>query len=102
MIEIKETCYKGTIILLGNEKRDIINRMIELLKGDDFIEIQVPIIQHQELFKDKVGEENNNLMYTLTDRGNRELCLAPEYTAVIQQLSKTTFKQQKDVKVFYV
>lgn len=102
MKTIKETCYKGTRILLGNEKRDFINKMINVLKENDFIEIQIPIIQYQELFEGKVGEENNNMMYNFTDRGNRNLCLAPEYTAVIQQLVKTTFKNEKDVKVFYV
>lgn len=101
-MEIKETCYKGTRILLGNEKRDLINKMIDSLKKEGFQEIQIPIIQHQEIFANKVGEENNNLMYNFTDRGNRNLCLAPEYTAVIQQLAKTTFKNQKDVKLFYV
>lgn len=101
-MEIKETCYKGTRILLGNEKRNLINKMIDFLKKEGFQEIQIPIIQHQEIFANKVGEENNNLMYNFTDRGNRNLCLAPEYTAVIQQLAKTTFKNQKDVKLFYV
>lgn len=102
MKEIKETCYKGTRILLGNEKRNLIDQMIYLLKKSDFQEIQIPIIQHQEIFINKVGEENNNLMFNFTDKGNRKLCLAPEYTAVIQQLAKTTFKQQKDIKLFYV
>lgn len=101
---IKETCYKGTRILLGNEKRDIINNMISLLKdtNDSFKEIQIPILQYQEMFKNKVGEENNNLMFNFIDRGNREVCLAPEYTAIIQQLSKTTFKKDKDIMLFYV
>ncbi len=76
--------------------------MINTLKESGYQEIQIPIIQHQELFKGKVGEENNNMMYNFSDRGGRELCLAPEYTAVIQQLAKTTFKNEKDVKVFYV
>jgi hypothetical protein len=31
MLEIKETCYKGTRILLGNEKRLLINNMTEYL-----------------------------------------------------------------------
>ena len=94
MKEIKETCYKGTRILLGNEKRDLINSMIDVLKKEGFVEIQIPIIQHQELFKGKVGEENNNLMYNFKDRGDRDLCLAPEYTAVVQQLAKTTFNKK--------
>lgn len=102
MTIIKETCYKGTRILLGNEKRDLINKMIQILKENDYQEIQIPIIQYQELFENKVGEENNNMMYNFKDRGDRDLCLAPEYTAVIQKLSKTIFKNQKDVKVFYV
>lgn len=102
METIKETCYKGTRIILGNEKRDLINRMIDVLREQEFIEISIPIIQSQETFTGKVGEENNNLMYNFKDRGDRNLCLAPEYTAVIQKLAKTTFKDKKDVKVFYV
>lgn len=99
---VKETCYKGTRILVGNEKRDIINKMIERLKESGYVEIQIPIIQYRELFNGKVGEENNNMMYNFTDRGNRDLCLAPEYTAVVQQLAKTTYNNEKDVKLFYV
>ena len=41
-------------------------------------------------------------MFNFKDRGNREICLAPEYTAIIQKLAKTTFKNEKDVKIFYV
>jgi len=61
---IKETCYKGTRILVGNEKRNLINSMITILIDEyHFQEIQIPIIQLQELFKNKVGEENNNMMF---------------------------------------
>lgn len=99
---IKDTCYKGTRILLGNEKQDYLQKCREYLKVEGFTEIQIPIIQHAEIFAGKVGEENNNMMYNLTDRGGRDLVLAPEYTAVIQKLSSTYFKNQKDVKLFYV
>mgnify|MGYP003605390568 CR=1 FL=1 len=102
MEEIKETCYKGTRIVLGNKKRDNINIMIDILKSEGFKEISIPIIQAQKTFEGKVGEENNNLMYNFKDKGDRNLCLAPEYTAVIQKLSNTTFKMEKDVKLFYV
>ena len=102
MKEIKETCYKGTRIILGNKKRNLINKMIEILQKNSFQEIQIPIIQYQETFKNKVGIENSNLMFNFNDRGNREICLAPEYTAIIQKLAKTTFKNEKDIKVFYV
>ena len=102
MKEIKETCYKGTRIILGNKKRSVIDKMISILKSNGFQEIQIPIIQYQETFKNKVGTENNNLMFNFSDRGNREICLSPEYTAVIQNLSKTYFKDKRNVKVFYV
>lgn len=101
-MEIKQDCYKGTRILLGNRKREIINHMISILINEGFEEISIPVIQYRELFKGKVGEENNNLMFNFKDRGDRDLCLAPEYTAVVQNLSSTYFSQKKDVKLFYV
>ena len=102
MKEIKEGCYKGTRILVGNQKRDLINRMIDSLKKEGFVEIQIPNLQYQEVFIHKVGTENNNLMFDFLDRGNRSISLAPEYTAVIQKLAKKTYKYKKDVKLFYV
>jgi len=102
MKTIKETCYKGTRILLGNDKQEYLQKCRDYLKLEGYTEISIPIIQHESIFVDKVGEENNNLMYNFVDRGNRNLCLAPEYTAVIQKLADTTFKNQKDVKLFYV
>ncbi len=100
--EIKQTCYKGTRVLLGNEKRTIINKMISFLIEKDYQEISIPIIQYQETFKGKVGVENNNLMFNFKDRGDRDICIAPEYTSVVQKLAGETFKYQKDVKLFYV
>lgn len=102
MKTIKETCYKGTRILLGNEKQEYLQKCREYLKSLGFTEIQIPVIQHSEIFSGKVGEENNNMMYNFKDRGDRDLCLAPEYTAVVQKLASTTFKYDKDVKLFYV
>lgn len=102
MLEIKNNTYKGTRILVGNEKRKMINLMVDYLIQKDYQEILIPIIQLQETFAGKVGQENNNLMFNFTDRGNREICLAPEYTAVIQKLANSDFKFQKDVKLFYI
>lgn len=102
MKTIKQTCYRGTRILLGNEKRSLINKMIEILINEGFEEIAIPIIQYEEIFNGKVGGENLNMMFKLEDQANRKLVLAPEYTAVVQQLSKETFKYQKDIKLFYI
>lgn len=109
--EIKiQSTYKGTRILFSETatyKRKLINKMIDVLSDEGFIEIMIPIIQKEETFTSKVGDENQKMMYTFKDRGNRNLCLAPEYTAVIQKLAKEEFifgkgKPMPDVKVFYV
>lgn len=102
MKEIKENTYKGTRILLGNGKRKLLDQMIEYLLEEKYVEISIPIIQYQEMFAGKVGAENNNLMFNFKDRGNRDICLAPEYTAVVQGLAQTHFKHYKDVRLFYV
>ena len=50
MKEIKENTYRGTRILLGNKKRDIINKMILTLRERGYTEIEIPIIQFAETF----------------------------------------------------
>lgn len=100
--EIKETTYKGTRILVGNDKRTIVTAMASYVLKKGYEEISIPIIQMQETFANKIGAENNNLMFNFTDRGNRNVCLAPEYTVVVQKLAATHFKFHNDVKLFYV
>jgi len=103
MKEIKlESTYKGTRILVGNEKRGLINDMIAILINQGYQEISIPIIQKQETFSGKVGEENLKMMFNFEDLKSRKLCLSPEYTAVIQQLAKSYYKQNKELKLFYV
>ena len=105
-MEIKTSkTYKVTRIVFGEtarNKRRLLNQMIEVLESYGYQEMMIPVIQLTETFASKVGEENNNMMYTFTDRGNRDICLAPEYTAIVQQLSKETFKMTKNVKLFYI
>ena len=101
----KEFVYKGTRILFNDKaklKRNLINSGIEILEMNGFKEIMIPIIQFQSTFSEKVGKENSNMMFEFQDKGNREICLAPEYTAVIQKLTEAPFKYDKDVKMFYV
>lgn len=103
-IKLKDT-YKGTRILFGdssNNKRNLLNEMVMVLEAYGYTEVMIPIIQKQETFQTKVGDENRNLMFNFNDRGGRDLTLTPEYTAVIQQLANETFKLDKDVKMFYI
>ena len=102
MKTIKETCYKGCNIRIGNEKRDLINKMIKVLIEHGFQEISLPIINYREYFKGKVGIENTSMMFSVKDNSDRDLVLAPEYTAIMMELAKTTFKYEKNVKLFYI
>ena len=86
----------------AKKKRTLLNKMIEVLESYGYQEMMIPVIQLTETFASKVGEENNNMMYNFKDRGERDLCLAPEYISVVQKLSDTYFKNQKDIKLFYV
>ena len=93
-IKLKST-YKGTRILFADtakRKRVLLNNMIDILESYGYQEIMFPIIQSQEIFKSKVGNENQNMMFNFKDRGDRDLCLSPEYTAIVQQLAKEKFK----------
>jgi len=105
-MEIKiDSTYKGTRILFAEKaksKRTLLNDMIEILESYGYQEIMIPIIQKQETFASKVGDENQNMMYNFKDRGNRDLCLSPEYTAIVQQLASNRMKFDKDVKMFYI
>ena len=102
MVELKTNCYKGTRITIGNEKRAYLNKCVSYLIDNGFTEIDIPIIQYQELFKDKVGPENGNMMFNFQDAGERDICLAPEYTAIVQRLAKQVYKYKKDLKLFYI
>ena len=105
-MEIKlDSSYKGTRILFketAKKKRQLLNDMIDILYQYGYEEMMIPVIQLSSTFASKVGEENNNMMYNFTDRGNRNLCLAPEYTAVVQQMATGLYKYTKDVKIFYI
>lgn len=105
-MEIKiDSTYKGTRILFADsakEKRKLINGMIEICENFEFQEIMFPVIQKEESFASKVGDENQKMMFEVRDKSDRKLVLSPEYTAIVQQLALDRFKYEKDLKMFYV
>lgn len=102
MIEIKQDCYKGTRILLGNDKREFLNEIVDYLIDNMFEELWMPNIQPASIFKNKTGEENINMMFGVVDQKGRDLCLAPEYTAIVQNLALTRWGYEEDLKLFYI
>ena len=57
----------------------------------------------QSTFIDKAGPEILNQMWTFKDKGDRDVCLIPEVTGVIQELYRDDWSksQPKPVKIFY-
>lgn len=100
-----ESTLKGTRILSGDyvkKRRKLLNSYIELLEGEGFQEIILPIIESSQIYIDKAGEEVLEQIYSFNDKGERLICLRPEGTATCQLLAKEKFKLLKNVKVFYI
>ena len=45
--------------------------------------VDVPILEHTELYRRKAGANVMSQIYSFTDRGGRSVCLRPEFTASI-------------------
>ena len=66
-------------------------------------EVIIPSIWEQKTFSDKAGPEILNQMWNFKDKGDREVCLIPEVTGVIQELYREQWNSlPKPIKLFYV
>lgn len=69
----------------------------------DFEEIIVPAIWESDTFLEKVGPENRNMMWRFSDKGNRDVCLVPEITGMLQEMWRTDWSKKMATRnVFYV
>lgn len=89
----------------------------ELKKRDHFIKIfsetatlhgfhhiETPIVEPLEVFMSSVGESSDIIskeMYTLVDKGNRQLCLRPENTAGIIRAILSNKKQHEENQKYH-
>lgn len=99
-----ETQAKGTRIIFGDEairRRLILNKLIDIANMNGFFEVDLPVLELSQVYRDKAGDEILNQMYIFKDKGERDLCLRPEGTATIQLLADKYWKEQKDVKLWY-
>lgn len=72
--------------------------------SEGYEEVILPALWDQQTFIDKAGPEIINQMYAFKDKGDRDICLIPEATAIVEQLYKEQWSKNKPkpVKVFYV
>lgn len=70
-----------------------------------FNEIIIPSIYEMETFVKKTGEELKKQMWTFEDKSNKECCLIPEVTGILQEMFRENWfyeYKKKPLKVFYV
>jgi histidyl-tRNA synthetase len=102
MIEYKiNQQARGTRLIRGNDRRALINHLINIAMAHGFEEIILPSVEPVEIYTEKAGHEIVNQLYAFPDRKNRPLCLRPEGTATLQILARDILKYEKDIKLFY-
>ena len=98
---------KGTRIIEDDDAKaygDLCQSFRVQMDSLGFNEIIVPSLAEQKLFSDQAGNEILNQMYTFKDRGDRDICLIPEVTAVLKEQWKESWIKYKKRphKVFYI
>jgi histidyl-tRNA synthetase len=98
---------RGTRIMFGDEAESYVNAVDTLrrvCREAGYRELIVPSMCEQQVFVDKAGSEVLGQMYTFKDKGDRDICLIPEVTALVQKIYNEEWSKSrpKPVKVFYV
>lgn len=96
---------RGTRILRNEEAQELVrvsNLLRNELVGGGFEEIVVPSIWETACFTNKLGEEKEGQMWTFLDKGNRNCCLIPEVTGIIQEMWNKEWNKEKFLPLFYI
>ena len=98
---------KGTRLLIGPEADLYFNtcqKLRETLRAQGFMEVYLPSLWDQQTFIDKAGPEILGQMYAFKDKGDRDICLIPEATALVQKMWNETWKgaYKWPLKIFYI
>lgn len=70
----------------------------------NYQEIIIPSLWEQNTFIEKAGPEIISQMWTFQDKGNRDVCLIPEVTGIIQEQYRNIWAKSlpKPMRLFYV
>ncbi|AKH96678.1 histidine--tRNA ligase [Halanaeroarchaeum sulfurireducens] len=77
-------------------RRALIDSLEDTARRYGFREVGTPALERTEMYVDKSGEEIVEELYTFTDKGGRELALAPELTPTVARM--VVAKQQELAK----
>lgn len=98
---------KGTRILMGDEAEEFSGFIRDIswaAKNAGFKEIIIPSVWEAETFQKKISGDTKNQMWTFKDQGDRDVCLIPEVTGIIQEQYDAVWSKSmpKPIKLFYV
>jgi histidyl-tRNA synthetase len=98
---------RGTRLLIGEEAKqyfDVCQQIRVSLRHLGFQEVLLPSLWDQKTFIDKAGSEIINQMYAFKDKAERDICLIPECTALIQKMWNDEWSKQvkQPLKIFYI
>lgn len=98
---------RGTRHLFGEEAakfRAVTNLLIHKCWTAGYSEFIPSALAEQEVFAQKMGEQVLGQMYTFKDKGDRDLCLIPEVTALVRDEYwwKWERTMKKPVRVYYL
>lgn len=98
---------KGTQVLIGekaSEYRRICDQLYQSVSFRNFKEIILPSIWEAETFEAKIKGETLSQMWKFKDKGDRNVCLIPEATGIIQEMYNNNWNksQAKPIRLFYL
>ncbi|MFB6087903.1 MAG: ATP phosphoribosyltransferase regulatory subunit, partial [Haloarculaceae archaeon] len=77
-------------------RREVIDAVEDTARGYGFREIATPAMEDVQMYVDKSGEEIVEELYAFTDKGGRDVALAPELTPTVARM--VVAKQQELAK----
>lgn len=99
---------RGTQVLIGDEASEYLGliamlQQVVLEQDTNYLELVVPSIWDAKIFKDKIQGDTLDQLWTFQDKGNREICLVPEITAIVQEMYDIQWSKElpKPIRLFY-
>jgi histidyl-tRNA synthetase len=97
---------RGTQILMGQKAekyRDCLQELRLTCLDNGYFEIVVPSIWEAKPFDDKIQGDTKEQIWKFKDRGDRDCCLIPEVTAIVQEMYNNNWSKEikKPIRLFY-
>lgn len=98
---------KGTQVLIGEQaaKYEVLCDVLSMSAlSAGYERVYLPTIWEAEIFKQKIQGETLDQMWQFRDKGDRDVCLIPEVTAIIVEKYKLEWSKNlpKPLKLYYI